>query len=307
MSQVLTNTSDGQDQRETVESHLTLDNYQAHALRISAADRQLLHELTISVFWPHRDHDIDLFIALGQGYLAIDEIGRAMGSAMYFPMGDDFAMFGMMVTAPRLQTQGAGRWLLKRIMADCAGRDLRLSATRAAYWLYESEGFVPVNTIWQHQGIARDIHLPAAVPGIEVRPLDEADIPAILALDRPGYGADRSQILKVLLGLSEGRVALCGSEIVGYALMRPFGRGKVIGPVIAGDERIAMQMIAPWIQANTGSFLRLDTPTQGEQFTAFLSAAGMGCYDTVTEMRFGRQRRATMGPQVFGLAAHSLG
>ena len=52
---------------------------------------------------------------------------------MYFPMGEDFAMLGMMVTVPRLQARGAGKWLLQRVLADCAGRDLRLSATRWAW------------------------------------------------------------------------------------------------------------------------------------------------------------------------------
>lgn len=290
-----------------VETHLVLDNFQAAVRKIRPDDRQLLHELTVSVFWPHRDHDLDLLIALGEGYLAIDEIGRPMGSAMYFPAGDDFSMFGMMVTAPRLQTQGAGRWLLNQIMTDCAGRDLRLSATRAGYSLYESVGFVPVNRIWQHQGIARDIHPPEPVASVETRALREADIPAVLALDGPAFGADRSEILNVLLGLSEGRVAVRGSQIVGFALMRQFGRGKVIGPVVAEEDRIAMQLIAPFIQANTGTFLRLDVPLRSAQFAGFLSASGMGIYDTVTEMRVGAQRRASSGAQLFGLAAHSLG
>ena len=307
MSEIGEKKSDAPAQPETEESHLVLDNFQATVRRITPADRQLLHQLTVSVFWPHRDHDLDLFISLGKGYLAIDEIGRPMGSAMYFPMGDDFSMFGMMVTAPRLQTQGAGRWLLNQIMADCAGRDLRLSATRAAYWLYESEGFVPVATIWQHQGIARGIHLPPPVAGVETRLLRETDMPAILALDGPAFGADRSEILTVLLGLSEGRVAVRDGKIVGYALVRQFGRGKVIGPVIAENDRVAMQLIAPLIQANTGTFLRLDVPLRSELFASFLAASGMGIYDTVTEMRIGPHRRASSGAQLFGLSAHSLG
>lgn len=307
MSPKLNNEPDLQDHQEATESKLSLDSFQATARVIEPADKPLLHELTVSVFWPHRDHDLDLLIALGEGYLAIDEIGRPIGSAMYFPVGDDFAMLGMMVTPPRLQAQGAGRWLFNRIMADCEGRDLRLSATRAGYWLYERAGFVMVNKIFQHQGVARSIHLPDPVSGVAVRPLCDADRPALLALDRPAFGADRSGMLTALLSLSEGYVAVREGEIVGYALMRRFGRGYVIGPVVAEEDRMAMQIIAPFIQRNTGAFLRLDTPLEEGEFRAFLSAAGLGCYDSVTEMRIGPQRRATDGTQLFGLAAHSLG
>lgn len=43
------------------------------------------------------------------------------------------------------------------------------------------------------------------------------------------------------------------------------------------------------------------------KFEAFASAAGLGIYNTVTDMRLGRFRRATSGPQTFALAMQSLG
>jgi hypothetical protein len=70
---------------------------------------------------------------------------------------------------------------------------------------------------------------------------------------------------------------------------------------------MAMMLAAPLIQRSQGDFVRLDTPVESEEFGAFLSAAGMGVYDTVTEMYLGNQRRPLSGPRMFGLAAHSLG
>jgi hypothetical protein len=89
--------------------------------------------------------------------------------------------------------------------------------------------------------------------------------------------------------------------------MRRFGKGQVIGPVVAESEAMAIQLVAPLLWQAQGSFVRLDTPTQGEGLTGFLSAAGLVRFDTVTEMRIGPHRRATEGAQTFGLAAHSLG
>lgn len=289
------------------EAPLVLDAFEAVIVPTDVSKRPLLHELTVSVFWPHRDHDLDLFLSLGQGYIALDAIGRPLGSSMYFPMGDDFAMFGMMVTTPRLQAMGAGRRLLREIMRDCEGRDLRLSATRSGYRLYEAAGFDPVGTIWQQQGIARPFRLPSPVAGLDLRPMNSADRDVIHALDAHAYGAARTVVLDALLGHSTGMVVERGGAICGYALMRKFGKGMVIGPVVAEDDAMAMQLVAPLIQACEGQFTRLDTPQQSEQFKAFLSAAGMGVFDTVTEMYIGKQRRATEGPLVYGLAAHSLG
>ncbi|ASM75007.1 MULTISPECIES: GNAT family N-acetyltransferase [Roseobacteraceae] len=262
---------------------------------------------TVAVFWPHRTHDLDVFLSLGQGYIALDEIGRPIGSAMYFKMGSDFAMCGMMVTTPRLQALGAGRRLLRRILKDCEGRDLRLSATKSGYWLYESAGFEPVSTIRQQQGIACPIHLPEPVAGLALRPLTASDREAIHALDRHAYGATRPEVLDVMLDLSSGVVVERDGAVCGHAMMRPFGKGIVIGPVVAENDRMAMQLCAPLIQQCEGRFVRLDTPQQSEHFKVFLSAAGLGVFDTVTEMRMGPFRRATDAAQIYGLVAHSLG
>ncbi|WP_082899269.1 GNAT family N-acetyltransferase [Sulfitobacter sp. EhC04] len=289
------------------DARLKLDSYDADIRPLVAADRALLHELTVSVLWPHRALDLDMLLSLGKGYIAHDEIGRPLGSAMYFPAGDDFAMCGMMMTTPRLQTQGVGRRLLRRILADCKGRDLRLSATRSGYRLYRDAGFLTVGTIWQQQGIARLAHLPEAVPGLDVRPLAAADHGAVAALDTLAFGADRQSVKAAMLRESGGVVALRDGEVRGFALVRSFGKGVVIGPVVAEDDRMAMLLCAPLFQQYEGQFVRLDTPQQSENFKAFLFAAGLGGFDTCTEMRIGPQRRAKTGACLYGLAAHSLG
>lgn len=284
-----------------------VDKFVATAHRISLADRALLHELTVGVFWPHRWRDLDVFISLGEGYLAVDEIGRAMGSAMCFRAEPDFAMLGMMVTAPRLQTMGTGRWLLRRVMNECRKMDLRLSATRQGYRLYKEAGFVPLATIWQHQGTTRRVQLPDAVPGVTVRGMEPDDAAGILALDTQAYGAARDRAMREMLRLSDGMVVERDGALCGFALRRRFGRGWVVGPVVAETEDIAMMLAAPLIKRSEGEFVRLDTPVESEKFSAFLSAVGMGLYDTVTEMYLGRQRRPLDGARMFGLTSHSLG
>lgn len=291
----------------SVQTGLRIDAYDASAEPLGIAQRRLLHELTVSVLWPHRDHDLDLFLSLGEGYLATDEIGRPMGSAMHFPMGDDFAMLGMMVTVPRLQARGAGKWLLQRLLADCAGRDLRLSATRSGYRLYAAAGFVPVGTIRQQQGIAKISDVPTPPAGTTIRALENADLDAVRCLDVSAFGTARMRVLDALFAVSTGVVVVQDGGVRGFALQRAFGRGTVIGPVVAEDDDTAMQLVAPLIRGNAGRFTRLDTPVQSDRFVDFLTRAGLVSYDTVTEMRIGPHRRATEGAVIYALAAHSLG
>ncbi len=292
---------------EETEDSFSIESYQIAIRRLTAADRTALHELVVGVFWPHRAGDIDMLLSLGQGYLAVDEIDRPVGAGMAYPMGTDFAMIGMMVTAPRLQTLGVGRRILERLRADCGARDLRLSATRDGYRLYENDGFVPLTRVFQHQGVVRINSMPAPVAGLELRTMTPEDHADILALDAKAYGARRDNVLNVLLPASIGIVARRDDRLCGYALLRDFGRGQVIGPVVAADDPMAISLCAPLVRRCEGRFLRLDTPHRDGEFSAFLTSVGLVVYDTVTEMYAGSQRRPTTGEQLYALAAQSLG
>ncbi|TGU31125.1 N-acetyltransferase, partial [bacterium M00.F.Ca.ET.152.01.1.1] len=93
---------------------------------------------SLSVGWPHRAEDWQFLRETGQGFVALDEIGRVLGSAMWFAHGAGLATVGMVITSPRLQTLGAAQWLMKRVFDRIPGCDLRLNATRAARRLYLS-------------------------------------------------------------------------------------------------------------------------------------------------------------------------
>ena len=287
--------------------NLRFHAYEAKVEPIKPTDRARLHELTVSVFWPHRDNDLDLLMKLGAGYIALDEIGRPLGSAMHFDMGDDFAMLGMMVTPPRLQAQGGGRFLLQRIMADSAGRDMRLNATRSGYRLYQSAGFQHITPVFQHQGHPGPLPEVDALPGITLSPLTPDDRTAVQQMDRIAFGADRATVIDALLDVSTGVIATRAGKPCGVAMMRRFGKGQVIGPLVAESEALAVQMVADLLRQVPDRFVRVDTPCDGPLLTGFLTAAGLPCFDTVTEMRLGGHPRATEGLVTYALAAHSLG
>jgi GNAT superfamily N-acetyltransferase len=129
--------------KRSISSSLVVDAFELRLADINTVELDQLHTLSIGVGWPHRSEDWQFLRDVGHGIVALDEIGRVLGSAMWFPHGSDFATVGMVITSPRLQTLGIGQWLMKRIMAECQGRRLRLNATRAARHLYLSLNFRP--------------------------------------------------------------------------------------------------------------------------------------------------------------------
>ena len=210
---------------------------------ISEVDTHLLHALSAGVGWPHRPADWDFLRRVGQGIVAVDEIGRVFGSAMWFPQGEDFATVGLVITTPRAQAQGAGRWLMEQVMERCKGRNLALNATRAAYPLYLMLGFQQEATVFMHRGKVTGVP-ELGPPQGTLAELPAARISEIVASDTLGFGTNRATVLEKLAEISVVCVLRRDGEVVGYAMRRPFGGLQVIGPIVASTEDDAMQLAA---------------------------------------------------------------
>ncbi|WP_027167836.1 GNAT family N-acetyltransferase [Mesorhizobium sp. WSM3224] len=269
---------------------LKIDTFSMRIGDIEDVELDRLHALSLSVGWPHRAEDWQFLRQSGEGLVALDEIGRVLGSAMWFAHGTDFATVGMVITSPRLQTLGAGQWLMKRVFDKVAGRDLRLNATRAARRLYLSLDFQPEKTVYQCQGIARaqTIVAPANIRG-DVRSLGENDIAAVIALDAAGFGVRRAALIEKLFAHSAGYGLFRGDRLSAFALCRPFGRGHVVGPVVAESDPDAVATVRPHVADHSGSFLRIDTHMDNGEFAAFLAHSGMPVFDTVLTMSMGKR------------------
>jgi hypothetical protein len=280
-----------------------LDSYELTARPMAIDDIPALHALSIGVQWPHRPEDWAMLIRVGHGVIAEDAIGRVVGSVMWWPMGPDFARVGMLITNPRLQERGGARWLVNQIAGPIGARDIMITATRAALRLCLSLGFRSGPTVYQHQGTV--VAAPAAVPG--ARPMVAADEAAVRALDAAALTAERRAVLDALLAVSKGTVVERDGEVVGFALCRRFGRGHVVGPVVAPSEADAVALVAPHVAAHAGRFLRLDTREAEGPLRAYLEASGLYLSDRGTSMSLGRERVPEGPARIYALASHSLG
>ncbi|WP_261971485.1 GNAT family N-acetyltransferase [Prosthecodimorpha staleyi] len=288
----------------------SLDAFELTLTDIASVDLEALHALSIGVGWPHRASDWQMLRDLGQGLAAVDEIGRVVGSVMWMHYGSDAAMVGMMITSPRLQELGAGRWLMSEAMRRNEGRRLALTATRVARRLYRSLDFIYERPIHQCQGEALappDMPMP---DGATIRPIGPADHADVLSLDRTATGMDRATMLTRLLAEAEGTLLIRDGRPEAFALCRRFGRGHVIGPVAAATDADAIAVAAPHAAAHVGDFLRCDTPEAEGDFFAFLMRCGLADHDIVTSMGIGREPYLGSrpdGPRRYALASQALG
>lgn len=285
-----------------------LKSFELVARDINDVDVDLLHALSISVRWPHRPKDWELLRRVGRGIVAVDGIGRVFGSAMWFPQGDDFATIGLVITTPRAQAQGGGRWLMDQVLEQCGAHNLALNATHAAYPLYVSLGFTSEAIVNMRQEVAPQTLPPLPPLDGELSELPRDRLSGISALDARAFGSDRSRVLALLSANASVSVLSRGGEVVGYSMRREFGRGFVIGPVVARNDQDAVHLTAIHLKRLAGQFVRVDTRERDGLFAEFLQQSGLGIAETVTTMSKGRRflNREDNGPWVYGLAGHAL-
>jgi hypothetical protein len=93
--------------------------------------------------------------------------------------------------------------------------------------------------------------------GERLRPFECSDLEPLIALDVRGAGMPRGALLQRLFAEEETLVLERHGRAAGFAVLRRFGRGEAIGPVVAADVDAARLLIAACCRHVEG-FLRID-------------------------------------------------
>jgi predicted N-acetyltransferase YhbS len=249
--------------------------------------------------WPHRREDWQLVQRLSRGVVAL-EAGKVVGTALATPFGA-VAMANMIIVDGRMRGRGIGRQVMTRAMAGFEVPEWRLTATDDGLPLYEKLGFIATGRVLQYQGKPVASAVP---PGVEWAVA--ADLQQILALDQQATGADRGSLIARLM--VEGRLAVIrrGRDLAGYACLRRFGRGDLVGPVIAETPKTAQRLIGFLITQSATGFLRIDT-TEAAGLAPWLTAQGLAPVGGGIAMQRGGGQAADTKTRCFALAAQALG
>lgn len=278
--------------------------------RMTPADIPTAHELSRGVKWPHRIEDWEMMLALGEGRVA-EADGQIVGTALTWRFGADSdaaraATIGMVIVAPEMQGKGIGRRLMEALLDVAPGRSVMLNATEEGLPLYRKLGFEEVGGIIQHQGAAFAVPVPELIPGERVRPLGVKDDETLHALARAATGMDRRLLLDAIVPGSQGVILTRENEPVGFALLRRFGRGYLVGPVVAPDLGGAKALISHWLASNAGAFCRLDVP-EHSGLPEWLKELGLPEVGRVVTMVRGPAPVTDPGARVYSLTTQALG
>ncbi len=269
------------------------------------ADIAAAQAISAAVGWPHRREDWQMAWRLGSGIVAESD-GAVIGTALAWPYGSGLATIGLVTVAPAHQKRGLGRAMMHRLLASLGDRRLVLHATRAGLPLYRELGFRPVGAIRQCDGATfhgDPIMLP---PGERLRPMVRSDLGALAALDQEAFGAPREALIAALMAEARGVVLDRAGQPAGFAMLRRFGRGQVIGPVVATDARMARALIGHWLGSQQGMLLRLDVPEESG-LAPWLQGLGFTVSEPVEAMMRGPLLPPAGVMRRFALVSQALG
>ncbi len=272
-----------------------------------AADIKHAVALTQAEGWPHRAEDWAFHLRHGAGWVLEGAEGALLGTLLCWEYGRDVATLGLIVVDRRCQGRGLGSRLMQHAVDVLGGRTLRLVATEAGYSLYRRYGFEPVAPVRQCQGVSKDVTPVSPDPGDLLRPLAPEDLAQVCEIDANATGMDRSELLRDLCFEGEGLVLETSGQLVGVGIARPAGRGVVVGPLIAREQRQA-QLLLSHLLAGRKDFCRIDVPGNATALVDWLQEVGLPVMDKVTAMQFGTMpSHETQAFNNFALVSQALG
>lgn len=255
--------------------------------------------------WPHRIEDWAMGSSLSKGVAAVHK-DRVLGTAMATLYGDDVATINMVIVDEAMRGLGIGKRLMDFVLNATKGRECRLVATQDGLPLYEKLGFRKTHRIVQHQGQVSSL---TSSDGAEWATAE--DLAECMSIDHAACGMDRRDLITYLA--NNGRLAVIRRDdrIAGFGAIRRFGRGEVVGPVVAENAVDAKNLLSFLMAGREGQFLRVDTSEQSG-LAPWLTEHGLSHVGGgIAMVRDGKPRDTTtiqtFAPQTFALASQALG
>jgi predicted N-acetyltransferase YhbS len=273
---------------------------------LGVADVAAVQALSTEVRWPHRVSDWEQALRHGEGFVA-ERDNKVIGSGMRWRWGPRHATIGLIIVTPACQGRRVGHRVTSELLKGLDQCTVLLHATPDGRGLYERLGFVRTGEIRQHQGTAQPSPPIALDTGWRLRPAGQADLETLAELDAQSRGMPRRALIADLFANADATVVLDHEDRAqGFAMLRRFGRGHTIGPVVANDATGAKALIAHLSAMNAGRFTRIDIDF-GTELGEWLESLGLLRVDAPTTMVRGPALPTSPGPRLFAVVSHAFG
>jgi GNAT superfamily N-acetyltransferase len=274
--------------------------------RLARADVAGGLALSEAAGWNQTADDWAFFIDAGHVVGARDDSGRLVATAAALPYDGDVGWISMVLVDAAHRHAG----LATRLLDSCVevlqrgGRVPVLDATPAGAAVYRQRGFVAGFGFerWEGDGGGTKRRDAACIEGFGEA---NADADALIALDRSASGVGRAALLRSFLARPTTR-RWNMRDASGFALSRAGRRATQLGPVVAADERAAIDLVDAALAAARGRVF-IDVPLDRRVLGAWLAERGFVRQRPFVRMALGSPRAAAIDARVCAVAGPEFG
>jgi N-acetylglutamate synthase-like GNAT family acetyltransferase len=206
----------------------------------------------------------------------------------------------MVLVTPRFRRRGLATRLVDHCIAELRGLGLTpvLDATAAGAEVYTRQGFLPQFGFDRWEGTVQGL------PGGDDRDVSPG-VERLAGIDAEAFGAGRRRLMGDFLGRVETR-GLVSAAGDGFAMIRRGRRALHAGPVVAGSESGALELLERLFASARGTVF-IDVPSIWKRIGAWLADHGFAIQRSFTRMALGRAEPFGAPQNLFAVAGSEFG
>ncbi|MEJ9112631.1 GNAT family N-acetyltransferase [Bacillus paramobilis] len=265
--------------------------------------------LSSYIGWDYNREEIETIFDSGIVYGVWNEREKLIASAAIILYGEKLASIGMVIVHPDYKGRGIGKAITNAcIKSVSAQTPLMLIATDEGKHLYEKLGFRAVSYVSKY--ICNSYNGNDYCVGNEeyMMKYEECDLEEIIKLDENAFGTNRKAFLTKRMIQSEQCIVVKDNKqnVLGYGLSIQTSENKIIGPVVAKNDAMAMRIVHALARGHDGR-LRMDVPKGKDDFLKELESAGFQKVNIPPIMMKNSNQLLKRNNELYSIAAQIFG
>lgn len=265
--------------------------------------------LSSYIGWDYNREEIETIFNVGIVYGVWNEREELIASAAIILYGEKLASIGMVIVHPDYKGRGIGKIITEAcVKSVSAHTPIMLIATDEGKPLYEKLGFRAVSYVSKYICNSYNANHKCAENEEYMMVYKESDLEEIIKIDKGAFGTSRNEFLKQRIMQSEQCVVVKDTKenVVGYGISIQTPENKIIGPVVAKNNAMAMRIVHDLARGHNGK-LRMDVPEGKNDFMKELEIAGFKKVNTPPIMIKNSNRLLKRNSELYSIAAQILG
>ncbi|MBF7152380.1 GNAT family N-acetyltransferase [Bacillus albus] len=265
--------------------------------------------LSSYIGWDYNREEIETIFSSGIVYGVWNEREELIASAAIILYEEKLASIGMVIVHPNYKGRGIGKTITNACMKSVSAQtSIMLIATDEGKPLYEKLGFRAVSYVSKYICNSYNVNDYCIENEDYIMNYQECDLEELIKLDEYAFGTNRKEFVTKRIMQSEQCIVVKDKEqnVLGYGLSIQTPENKIIGPVVAEDDAMAMRIVHYLAREHHGK-LRIDVPEGKNDFMNQLESVGFQKVNTPPIMMKNSARFLKRNGELYSIAAQIFG